>query len=50
MARLELEIEVEDAHVRGTLRTEDGPPVPFVGWLSLLAQLERELGLTPAVE
>ena len=48
MARLELEIEVEDAHVRGTLCAEDGRPIPFVGWLSLLALLERELGLAPA--
>ena len=45
MARLELEIEVEDAHVRGTLRSEAGRDVSFVGWLSLLALLEQELGL-----
>ena len=48
MTRLELEIEVEDAHVRGTLHAEGGRQLPFVGWLSLLALLERELGLAAA--
>ncbi len=43
MARLELEIEVEDAHVRGTLRPEGGQGISFVGWLSLLALLEQAL-------
>jgi hypothetical protein len=48
MARLELDIEMEDAHVRGTLRPEGGQDVTFVGWLSLLALLEQALGLPAA--
>ena len=43
MARLELEIEVDERedHVYGTLRTEDGDDVAFVGWIGLMLVLQR---------
>jgi len=43
MARLELEIEVDDLeeHVYGTIRTEDGDDVAFVGWIGLMLLLQR---------
>ena len=43
MARLELEIDVDgDAqHVKGTIRPEGGERVPFVGWIGLMALLQQ---------
>jgi len=43
MPRLEVEIEAEDGdeHVFGTIRTEDGDDVSFVGWIGLLALLQQ---------
>ena len=56
MARLELVIEADaDApagggqlHVRGTVRTGDGPETGFVGWVGLLALLEQALTVPAA--
>lgn len=42
MARLELQIDVEgDEHVYGTVRTETGDDVSFVGWIGLMALLQQ---------
>jgi hypothetical protein len=43
VARLEVEIEVdsEEEHVYGTVRTESGDDVSFVGWVGLMALLQR---------
>ena len=43
MPRLELQIDVEkdDEHVFGTVRTEDGDDAPFVGWIGLIALLQQ---------
>jgi hypothetical protein len=42
-ARLEVEIDVDgDAeHVRGTIRSEGGERVSFVGWIGLMALLQQ---------
>jgi hypothetical protein len=41
--RLELQIDVEDddEHVFGIVRTEDGADAPFVGWIGLLSLLQQ---------
>jgi hypothetical protein len=40
--RLELLIEVEEEeHVYGTVRTESGDDVSFVGWIGLMALLQQ---------
>jgi hypothetical protein len=41
--RLELQIDVEDGdeHVYGTIRTEGGDDVAFVGWIGLLSLLQQ---------
>ena len=46
MARIELQIQLDDAdadagHVHGTVRTESGEDVAFVGWIGLLALLQQ---------
>lgn len=43
MPRLELQIDVEDddEHVFGVIRTEDGNDLSFVGWIGLLALLQQ---------
>jgi hypothetical protein len=43
MARLEVQIDVEDddEHVFGTVRTETGEDVSFVGWIGLLSLLQQ---------
>ncbi len=51
MPRLEVTVEVDrDApdnhdslHVTGTVRSEDGSETAFVGWVGLLALVERAL-------
>jgi hypothetical protein len=43
--RVELRLELEDDdHVVGTLRGDDGVEVGFVGWIGLLALLQRAVG------
>jgi len=46
VAKLELEIEVDDQeeHVYGTVRTEDGDDATFVGWIGLMLLLQRAVG------
>jgi len=40
--RLEVDIVLaEDDHVSGTVRTEGGEDVPFVGWIALLSLLQQ---------
>ena len=42
MPRLEVQIDVEeDDRVFGTIRTEEGDDVSFVGWIGLLALLQQ---------
>ena len=43
MPRLELDIDVSDDpdHVRGTVRSEGGEDVAFVGWIGLLSLLQQ---------
>lgn len=36
-----IELADEDGPVRGVLRTEDGPPRKFFGWLELMDALEQ---------
>jgi hypothetical protein len=51
MPRLEVTVEVDRTapstdtgfHVSGTVRDEDGAEEPFVGWIGLLALLQRSL-------
>jgi hypothetical protein len=47
MPRLEVHIDVGDGsdadpvHVHGTVRTEDGDDVAFVGWIGLFSLLQQ---------
>jgi hypothetical protein len=47
--RVELEIHTADP-ISGTIRSKDGHPVAFTGWLRLVALLEEAIAGLPGAE
>lgn len=48
--RLWMEVDLDANPIRGTLRTPDGPPSSFTGWLGLTTALDGMRNEPPAAE